>query len=154
MMSDVGTTGAPPMVWPTVRARDARALIAFLVDVLGFEEVVVYGEGGTVDHAELAWPAGGGVMLGSERPGDGTRVAPPGAMSVYVACDDADALYERASASGARIESEPHDTEYGSREFAVRDPEGNHWTFGTYRGARRAGPADRGGSGRAGPDLG
>ena len=141
MMLGVGTTGAPPMVWPTVRARDARTLIAFLVDVLGFEVVVVHGEGGTVDHAELAWPAGGGVMLGSERPDDGTRVAPPGAMSVYVACDDPDALYERASGSGARVECEPHDTEYGSREFAVRDPEGNHWSFGTYRGGHRAGSA-------------
>jgi uncharacterized glyoxalase superfamily protein PhnB len=25
------------------------------------------------------------------------------------------------------------DTDYGSRDFAVRDPEGNHWYFGTYR---------------------
>jgi uncharacterized glyoxalase superfamily protein PhnB len=24
------------------------------------------------------------------------------------------------------------DTDYGSRDFAVRDPEGNHWSFGTY----------------------
>jgi hypothetical protein len=28
----------------------------------------------------------------------------------------------------------PHDTDYGSRDFAVRDPEGNRWSFGTYRG--------------------
>jgi uncharacterized glyoxalase superfamily protein PhnB len=24
------------------------------------------------------------------------------------------------------------DTDYGSREFSVRDPEGNLWSFGTY----------------------
>jgi len=24
------------------------------------------------------------------------------------------------------------DTDYGSRDFAVRDPEGNIWSFGTY----------------------
>ena len=129
------------MVWPTVRARDARALIAFLVDVLGFDEVVVYGDGATVEHAELAWPQGGGVMLGSERADDDGRVAAPGSLSVYVACDDPDALYERASASGARIDAGPHDTHYGSRDVAVRDPEGNHWTFGTYRGARGTTPA-------------
>jgi len=34
-----------PMVWPTLRARDARALIRFLVEAFGFEEVVVYGDG-------------------------------------------------------------------------------------------------------------
>jgi uncharacterized glyoxalase superfamily protein PhnB len=25
--------------------------------------------------------------------------------------------------------------DYGSRDFLVRDPEGNVWNFGTYRGA-------------------
>jgi len=25
------------------------------------------------------------------------------------------------------------DKDYGSREFGVRDPEGNIWSFGTYR---------------------
>jgi uncharacterized glyoxalase superfamily protein PhnB len=138
MMVGMGNAGEAPMVWPTARARDARALIAFLVDVLGFETVVVYGEGEMVDHAELAWPLGGGLMLGSQRPDDEAMVATPGSLSVYVACDDPDALYERASASGAHIESAPHDTDYGSRDVSVRDPEGNHWTFGTYRGARHA----------------
>ena len=60
----------PPTVWPALRARDARRLIRFLVDALGFEETVVYGDqpdgsGDTVVHAELAWPLGGGIMLGS-----------------------------------------------------------------------------------------
>lgn len=27
---------------------------------------------------------------------------------------------------------EPADQDYGSRDFAVRDLEGNQWTFGTY----------------------
>jgi uncharacterized glyoxalase superfamily protein PhnB len=29
--------------------------------------------------------------------------------------------------------------DYGSREFTARDPEGNHWSFGTYRGEPRTG---------------
>ncbi len=32
-----------------------------------------------------------------------------------------------------------HETDYGSRDFAVRDPEGNRWSFGTYRGEPRKG---------------
>lgn len=49
----------PPKVWPTLRARDARALIRFLVDAFGFEEAVVYGDrgdggGDTVVHAEVS----------------------------------------------------------------------------------------------------
>jgi uncharacterized glyoxalase superfamily protein PhnB len=127
----------PPQVWPTLRARDARGLIRFLVEALGFEETVVYGEGDTVHHAELAWPPGGGIMLGSARPDNPSGVTGPGAFSAYVVTPDLDALHARAVARGAKITQEPYDTDYGSRDFAIEDPEGNHWSFGTYRGHSR-----------------
>ncbi|MEV4756260.1 VOC family protein [Micromonospora sp. NPDC049559] len=127
-----------PQVWPALRARDARALIRFLVAAFGFTETAVHGEGDRVDHAELAWPAGGGIMLGSERD-DPARRFPlrPGTFGAYAVTDDPDALYARAVAAGAQVVQEPQDTDYGSREFIVRDPEGNHWSFGTYRGHPR-----------------
>ena len=73
----------PPQVWPTLRARDARALIRFLVDAFGFEETVVYGDGDVVHHAQLSWPPGGGVMLGSVREGqkEDSWPVPPGASA-------------------------------------------------------------------------
>jgi uncharacterized glyoxalase superfamily protein PhnB len=123
----------PPQVWPTLRAHDARGLIDFLVRAFGFEATVVYGDGDRVDHAQLSWPPGGGVMLGSARD-DAPR---PGTASAYVVCDDPDTLYERATAAGATVLQGLHDTDYGSRDFAVRDPEGNRWSFGTYRGEPR-----------------
>jgi uncharacterized glyoxalase superfamily protein PhnB len=52
--------------------------------------------------------------------------------ALYVAVDDADALHARVLASGATIAMPLRDTEYGSREFACRDPEGGLWSFGTY----------------------
>jgi predicted enzyme related to lactoylglutathione lyase len=73
------TQTPPPHVWPTFSARDARALITFLVD----------------------------------------------------------ALFARVVKNGAAVVAELHDTDYGSRDFAVHDPEGNHWSFGTYRGHPR-----------------
>jgi uncharacterized glyoxalase superfamily protein PhnB len=127
----------PPQVWPTFRARDARALIRFLVDVVGFEETAVYGEGDVVHHAELSWPLGGGVMLGSDREGE-PGPTEPGRFSAYVVVDEPDALCARVRAAGAEVTADLHDTDYGSRDFAIRDPEGNHWYFGTYRGAPRA----------------
>ncbi len=130
-----------PQVWPTLRARDARALIRFLVDAFGFEDTVVLGEGDQVDHAQLSWPPGGGIMLGSaRRPGDETDDWPlaPGSFGAYVVTDDPDALFGRATAAGAEVLIELHDTDYGSRDFAVRDSEGNRWSFGTYRGDPRA----------------
>ena len=127
----------PPQVWPTLSAHDARALIRFLVDVVGFEETAVYGEGDVVHHAELAWPPGGGVMLGSARK-EGAQVTAPGAFSAYVVVDEPDALCERIRAAGGEVTMELRDTDYGSRDFAIRDPEGNRWYFGTYRGAPRS----------------
>jgi uncharacterized glyoxalase superfamily protein PhnB len=127
------TQTPPPQVWPTFSARDARGLIKFLVDAFGFEETVVYGEGDHVDHAELAWPPGGGVMLGSADPGSDS----PGTFRGYVVCDEPDTLFKRAVEHGAVVIAEPNDTDYGSRDFSVRDPEGNRWSFGTYRGHPR-----------------
>ena len=131
----------PPTVWPAFRARDARGLIRFLVDAFGFEETAVYGDqpdgsGDVVVHAQLSWPPGGGVMLGSARDDD-TWAATPGTAACYVVTDDPDALHDRAVAAGAELLQPLHDTDYGSRDFAVRDPEGNRWSFGTYRGEPR-----------------
>jgi len=127
----------PPTVWPTLRANDAHGLITFLVEALGFEATVVYADGDTVHHAELAWPPGGGVMLGSARPDDQARVTGPGNFSAYVVTADPDTLHARAVAHGAKVAQAPYDTDYGSRDFAIEDPEGNRWSFGTYPGAPR-----------------
>ena len=134
-------TAPEPQVWPTLRARDARALIRFLVDAFGFEETVVYGDGDRVDHAQLSWPEGGGIMLGSVRDDAEAVTTPtlPGTFGAYVVTAAPDALHDRAKAAGAEIIATPHDTDYGSRDFAARDPEGNRWSFGTYRGEPRKG---------------
>jgi uncharacterized glyoxalase superfamily protein PhnB len=131
--------GTPaPQVWPTLRANDAKGLIRFLVEAFGFEEVVSYCEDNRVDHAQLAWPPGGGLMLSSVRE-QGTDPCPlqPGTFGAYVVCEDPDALHARAVAGGAEIIAGPHGTDYGSREFSARDIEGNRWSFGTYRGEPR-----------------
>jgi uncharacterized glyoxalase superfamily protein PhnB len=117
-------------VFPTLSYDNAPAAIDFLVDVLGAERRAVYtGEDGTVQHAELRW-GNGLVMLGSAR---GDKSATRGAGGVYIVVDDVDAHAERARAGGAEIIREPYDTDYGSREYDARDPEGNVWYFGTYQ---------------------
>ena len=125
-------------VWPILAYRDAPAATRFLVDAFGFEERAVYrreGDPSIVEHGELRWPLGGGIMFGTAGKDDspfGRRV--PGNDSVYVVCDDPDALVERATAAGAEVVRGLKDEDYGSRGFTVRDPEGNLWSFGTYRG--------------------
>ena len=128
----------PPTVWPILTYRDARAAADFLVEAFGFEVRGIYGrddDPSIVEHGELRWPLGGGVMFGSAGKDDGPFGARlPGNDSVYVVCDDPDALFARATAAGAEVVRGLKDEDYGSRGFSVRDPEGNVWSFGTYRG--------------------
>lgn len=125
----------PPRIYPTLRCKDAEAMIRWLKDVFGFTEHVIYRGDGAVQHAELAFGSSI-LMLGQSRDDDyGKLVGDLGGRrtdSLYVAVADPDALHDRAKAAGAKIEMELHDTHYGSRDFACRDPEGNLWSFGTY----------------------
>jgi uncharacterized glyoxalase superfamily protein PhnB len=53
-------------------------------------------------------------------------------VSLYVVVPDPDAHHDRAVAADADIVRELEDQPYGSREYSLRDPEGNLWSFGTY----------------------
>jgi uncharacterized glyoxalase superfamily protein PhnB len=135
-MSD--ETSPAPTVWGTFQARDARAMIAFLV-ALGFEATAVYADDddpATVQHAQLDWPEGGGVMCGSHKP-EGWSL-PPGGAGFYVVSADPQAVHDRAVAAGAEITQELNEPDYGGQAFGLRDPEGNQWSFGSYRGQPRA----------------
>lgn len=127
-----------PAVWPVLSYSDARAAAAFLVKAFGFEERAIHANEAdptVVEHAELRWPLGGGVMFGTAGKDDspfGQRK--PGNDSVYVVCEDPDSLFARATGAGAEVVRGLKDEDYGSRGFTVRDPEGNLWSFGTYRG--------------------
>jgi uncharacterized glyoxalase superfamily protein PhnB len=121
-----------PSVVPSLRYRDAKRAIEFLVEAFGFEaRMVVDGEGDTIAHAELVYGPDGMVMLGTEREDSfGSHV---GQGWMYVVVEDADAHYAQAKAAGAEIVRELEDQDYGSRDYSARDFEGNLWSFGTYR---------------------
>ncbi|MFD3594845.1 VOC family protein [Nocardia sp. NPDC058640] len=131
------TTNTQPGIWPCLAFTDAAAMIEFLTTAFGFEEVAVYAredDATIVEHGELRWPGGGGIMFGSTGRDDtpfGTR--PPGVANLYLVTDTPDALYDRATTAGATIIRELRDEDYGSRGFSAADPEGNLWSFGTYR---------------------
>jgi uncharacterized glyoxalase superfamily protein PhnB len=120
-------------LFPSLRYRDASAAIDFLTSAFGFERHLVYeNEDGTIAHAELSYGPSL-VMLGTAK--DDVYGEHAGHGWVYVAVDDADAHHERARAAGAEILVGLEDTDYGSRDYTARDPEGNTWSFGTYRPA-------------------
>ena len=119
-------------VYPTIRYRDARTGIDWLVEALGFEEhMVVPGKKeGSIAHAELRLGRGM-IMVGDEGEADSIS-KPAGVASTYLRVDDPDGAYTRALEHGAEVLRELCDTPYGSREFSVGDPEGNVWSFGNY----------------------
>jgi uncharacterized glyoxalase superfamily protein PhnB len=120
-------------IYPSLRYRDARAAIDFLCEAFGFAEKEVHaGADGVIGHAELSG-FGGIVMLGTEPEGGDPRWGTHAGQSwLYLSTEDPDALHDRALAAGAQIVRELTDTDYGSRDFSARDPEGNLWSFGTY----------------------
>ena len=115
-----------PTVWPSLQARDCPALIDFLLEAFGFIKTAVYADGDQVAHAQLDWPEGGGIMLGSYQP-DREWTREPGTFGGYVVTDHA----------GATIVREPAGQDYGNYDFTAADPEGNLWSFGSYRGEPR-----------------
>jgi uncharacterized glyoxalase superfamily protein PhnB len=132
------TAGGPDRpdhsIWASLAYRDPQAQRAWLAGLGFVEGIALPGEAKReIHHSEMLWPEGGRVMVCSV----GTREAgydtPPGGAGLNVVTDDPDVVYARALALGAEVVRPIVDqSEYPSRDFSVRDPEGNIWTFMTY----------------------
>jgi len=130
------STGA---VIPALRYRNAPAAIDWFCQVIGFARHAIHeGENGTIGHAELSLGSGM-IMLGSTRDDEyGRSFTSPAELGgvetrgAYIVVPDADAVHARAVAAGAEIIRPIQETPYGSREFALKDPEGHSWSVGTY----------------------
>lgn len=119
------------IIQPVLQYRDPAKALAFLTEAFGVTERNVHkGPDGEIAYVEADL---GGCWFGFGRTGDGDSPFDLGPTAVYVALDGVDALHERAAAAGAEIVMPPTDQDYGSRDFAARDPEGNVWCFGTHR---------------------
>ena len=120
-----------PSIYPVLRFTDADKALAFFGEAFGFTEVAVHRDGdGTIVHATMAWEDDLFMFSGSKGAGDPFDLGP---AVIYVAVADPDAHHDRAVAAGAELVMELTDQDYGSREYAARDLEGNVWCFGTYR---------------------
>ncbi len=132
------TTNGPPNIFPFLRYHDAPAALDWLERAFGFQRLMVApGPDGTVAHAQIAIGPGV-IMLSPVMPGDALGLKSPrdtdgGSQGIYVHVEDVDAHHRRARAAGAEIVHDLQDMDYGSREYAARDPEGYLWSFGTYR---------------------
>lgn len=119
---------------PVLVYRDIRTAHDFLVKVLGFTSGGLEEDGdGNVVHGEVR--AGMGRIWLHRVVDDFGLTSPAiaghatGHLVIHVA--DVDAHYQQVRATGATVDSEPRDEDYGQREYGVRDPEGHLWGFAT-----------------------
>jgi|ERR1019366_1405892 uncharacterized glyoxalase superfamily protein PhnB len=132
-------SATPSTIMPTLRYRNAPAAIEWLCTVLGFTRHAVYaGPDNTIGHAELTL-GGGMIMLGSHKDDEyGRGFKSPGELggfetrSSYVVVPDAEEVYARAQAANVKVVRPIQNTDYGSREFTIKDSEGHSWSVGTY----------------------
>lgn len=129
MTETVTLNGAVPIVPFT----DPRAGIAWLEATFGaVATLVVPSEPDQpLQHAEVK--VGNGLVMIDDADRTDSPFGLAGPVVVYVMVDDPDALHDHAVAQGAEVVMGLTDQDYGSRDFAVRDPHGNVWCFGTYR---------------------
>ena len=118
-------------IGPVLHYGDLAKAVAYLTETFGFTEHAMHkSPAGDPVYAELVLD---GCYLGVGATSPEPSPFDLGPTALYVAIDDPDAMHARAAAAGAEIVMGLTDQEYGSREFAARDYEGNVWCFGTYR---------------------
>ena len=119
-------------VTPYVVVQDAPALLEFMKETFGAEEIFrsVGGAGGI--HAEVRI-GDSMLMIGGGGPELAWRGASkPQAFHIYVR--DCDSTYKRALEAGAKSITEPADQSYGERSGSVQDTGGNNWYIATFKG--------------------
>jgi len=115
-------------VTPYLIVQEAAQLIDFVKQAFGAEEQFrTTGSAGGI-HCECKL-GDSMLMLG----GGGQYRGTPTPAHIHLYVDDADAVYKRAIAAGAKSLYEPADMPYGDREGGVQDAFGNNWYIGTIR---------------------
>jgi uncharacterized glyoxalase superfamily protein PhnB len=112
-------------VIPVLVYQDVREAVDWLVAAFGFVERVWIGDN---HRAQLSFGEGALIVADvrkERRPPRAGEVT----HSVMARVTDVHAHCERARQHGARIVMEPHDFEYGERQYTAEDPAGHQWTF-------------------------
>ena len=121
---------------------DVERLLRHYVDVLGFELVhrqpadppaefciLRHGEAQVMIGSDPAALAALGRNDRGMLDAVAARVGHPGPISVYVGVHGIDAYHERTLVKGAEVVEPIWDAPWGTRQFSVRDPDGNLTTF-------------------------
>jgi catechol 2,3-dioxygenase-like lactoylglutathione lyase family enzyme len=117
---------------PTIRCRNVKASLAFYTGVLDFERVD--GDDNLSDPSYSVVARDGGQLILSSHRGDGSF-----GQALVITTDDVDGLCRKFRGRGLRtpgnpdapveVHEGPLDQSWGTREFYVKDPDGNTLRF-------------------------
>ena len=115
-------------VTPMIMVKDAMQSVRFAEEVFGAEPVgrPLMRADGSLWNAEVR--IGDSTIMFTEA---AARHAMPG--FIYVHVPDADAVFEKAVAAGAKAIMPPTEQFYGEYDGGVRDAQGNMWWISTHR---------------------
>ncbi|MEU4385025.1 VOC family protein [Promicromonospora sp. NPDC023805] len=114
-------------VAPWVVTDDTGAFLDFVTQVLDGEELArVATESGAIGHGEIR--VGDTVVLAFDRAPEWPVM--PSLLRVWV--PDADAVFEKAVAAGAKVVTALADSAFGQRGGRIKDPFGNIWWVVTH----------------------
>lgn len=116
--------GKTPRLVPMLHVPDVAATAAWYASI-GFVLDGTHVDCGEMLWAHLTFGASELMLSAGGRPSDAHRRE----VDLYVHVDDLDSAYARVGPLAELVEP-PHDTEYGMREFIVRDPNRFWLTFG------------------------
>ena len=126
------TAPTAPLISPVLRYADGPAAVDWLIAAFEFEKLTDFRTpDGAVAHADLRFGTrtigvSSGAVSSADSPWSQVR------QGLYVQVGDPDAYHDRAKAAGAEIAVPLTNTDYGSRDFSLRDLDGRLWGFGTY----------------------
>lgn len=128
------TTQTPTMI-PYLTVRHAQDALRFYQDAFGFAWINASEADaeGNIEHVEMQYRDV--LIMFAPEGAFGNQAKAPVTLGItmpltlYLYCDDVDALYQRTLQAGARSLMEPQDSSWGDRFFKVADPDGFEWMF-------------------------
>jgi uncharacterized glyoxalase superfamily protein PhnB len=127
-----------PTLSPYLTVRNASDTLDFYEKAFEFKakkDEVVKGDDGSIMHAAMTF-GGAVIMFGPEGAYEMSHQAPKTsgvapAVSLYIYCEDVDALYNQAIKNGAESLMEPQESFWGDRICKLADPDGHEFMFAT-----------------------
>jgi PhnB protein len=121
-------------ITPQLTCRDAARAIDFYKRVLGAKEINrATDPSGKVMHAELQI-GDSRIMLNDEFPGMAVAPNPSGphSSSLFIYTDNVDALWQRATQDGCKVDMPLNNMFWGDRYGKFTDPFGHQWAVATH----------------------